>query len=232
MKIVHHLLLVVIAAGALAGTAGAQIYQKIPQKTGNRKSVQDSDPVFPAGFTSVNIAPGSAIFPSPTAIAFAPDGRIFVACQAGQVFIVQNGVRVSQAFIDLRQEVLSRGDAGMLGIALDPNFASNGYVYLSYAVDPDSDGIDTNSVAFGRVVRYQVSQSNPNVADLSSRLILIGRTWSDGTPLPWVDHAIDQLRFGTDGTLLVGIGDGGHAAFADSGGTDSAEFLPGRADPA
>ena len=72
----------------------------------------------------------------PTAFAFAPDGRIFIAEKGGAVQIVKNGSLLSTPFYTV-SPVNTYGDRGLLGIALDPNFASNHYVYLSYTYDVD-----------------------------------------------------------------------------------------------
>ena len=65
-------------------------------------------------------------------MAFAPDGRIFVAQQSGQLRIIKNGTLLQQPFISL--SVSSSGERGLLGIAFDPNFSSNNYIYLYYTL--------------------------------------------------------------------------------------------------
>jgi len=65
-------------------------------------------------------------------MAFAPDGRLFIAEQAGKVRIFKNDVLLSSSFIELTVD--SQGERGLDGIAIDPNFETNGYVYLYYTV--------------------------------------------------------------------------------------------------
>ena len=84
---------------------------------------------LPAGFSQVLVANG---IPSPTAMAFAPDGRIFVCQQNGQLRVVKNNVLLIQPMISL--SVTSSGERGLIGIALDPNFATNHYIYLYYTL--------------------------------------------------------------------------------------------------
>ena len=65
-------------------------------------------------------------------MALAPDGRIFVCQQGGQLRVIDNGVLLSAPFVSL--SVNSAGERGLLGVAFDPNFVSNGYVYVYYTV--------------------------------------------------------------------------------------------------
>src|SRR4051794_23639053 len=80
---------------------------------------------LPGGFTERQLAGGLR---SPTAMALAPDGRLFVLEQAGNVRIVKNGVLLPSPFLTVHTELI--GERGLLGIAFDPNFASNHFVYL------------------------------------------------------------------------------------------------------
>jgi glucose/arabinose dehydrogenase len=162
------------------------------------------------------------------ALAFAPDGRLFVSEKSGAVWVVKDNARLAAPFIDLADEVLANGDRGLLGIALDPAFADNHHVYLLYTVDPDADGVDDEGVCFGRLARYTASAANPNVADPGSRRVLLGSSWSSGPPSLTSSHAVGCLRFGTDGTLLVGVGDGAHPSGVDAGGRDPVGFTGGR----
>ncbi len=180
---------------------------------------------LPPGFQRVTI---SSSLVSPTAIAFTPDGRIFVAEQRGTVRVFVNGVMQPDFFIDLRDEVAGAGYRGLLGIAVDPNFLVNRHVYLACTVDPIAGEPDENdeTPTFNRLVRYTGSEaSGGNVADVASRTVLIGTTPGEGIPACFA-HTIDTLRFGHDGTLLVSCGDGGHYDFADGGGHDPACFQP------
>ena len=68
-------------------------------------------------------------------LTFASDGRMLVWEKAGRVWIVENGVRSAAPLIDISEEVGDWRDYGLLGFALDPNFYSNGYIYLLYVVD-------------------------------------------------------------------------------------------------
>src|SRR5262245_44372810 len=86
------------------------------------------------GFTSelVLTLPAFSIVGS----AFAPDGRIFVWQREGIIRIYENGQLLTTPFIDISSEVNIGGDRGLLGVALDPNLAQTGYVYLLYVYEP------------------------------------------------------------------------------------------------
>ena len=186
----------------------------------------------PAGFVDEN-AFSSQTFNLPVQLVFLPDGSKLVVEKDGVIWTVTAaGVKLPTPFIDLSAKVLSNDDRGLLGVALDPDFASNRWVYMLYTVDPDSDGVDTNIPAFGRLERYKTSAANPAVADLSTRQILIGGGFADGVPEPPrnMHHMVGTLRFAPDKTLLIGSGDGGNADITDAGGTDPS-FGPGLIDP-
>jgi glucose/arabinose dehydrogenase len=135
--------------------------------------------------------------------------------------------------IDLRNEVLDdlNSDRGLLGVAVDPAFASNRYVYLLYTVDPDTNGVDSENDAFGRLVRYRMSLADSNAIDPSTRAVLMGRVWSEGPASGSITHTIAGLRWGRDGSLLVSIGDGAHYEFMDDGGSDAGLFGAGKTSP-
>ncbi|WP_236676234.1 PQQ-dependent sugar dehydrogenase [Chryseolinea lacunae] len=93
--------------------------------------VQAFAQVFPSGFSRVQVASGIG---SPTVMAFAPDGRIFVAQQNGALRVIKNGALLTTPFVQV--SVNSSGERGLIGIALDPNFATNQFIYLYYTL-PD-----------------------------------------------------------------------------------------------
>jgi glucose/arabinose dehydrogenase len=196
-----------------------------------------SSQTVPPGFTIANAFP-AASFTTPVQIVFLPDGRKFVVEKAGQVRVLtKTGAQLSTPFIDLSLKVLNNADRGLLGVALDPDFTTNHWVYFLYVVNPDSiSGVDGSVSAFSRCERYQISATDTNVADLTSRQILIGGTWPVAIPDPSNDgsHTIGTMRFGTDKTLLIGSGDAANFSVADAGGLSSsaAGFGAGKTDPA
>lgn len=186
---------------------------------------------LPPQFILRNAASGRS-FNLPVAIAFAPGNRIFVAEKRGSVYVIQNGTKLSTPFINLENEVLSNEAQGMLGIAFDPDFLNNRWVYLLYVVDP-TGGMDTDLHAFSRLTRYRAQSGNLNVADLSTRQVLIGNSWSDGIIACSGQHVIGALRFGSDGTLLFSSGEASVSGVGpDAGGHHPECFGPGKFDPA
>lgn len=182
------------------------------------------------GFVVDNAVPGPA-FDLPVGIKFLPDGRMLVLEKPGRLWVVKNGVRHPVPMWSATNEVLSNDDRGALGLEVDPAFSTNHYLYLLYTVDPDSNGVDTNDEAFGRLVRYQVSATDSNALDPSSRAVLLGLDWSHGPLVASSTHTIGSLQFASDGSLIVSVGEGAQFNTADGGGHDPNGFLPGRTNP-
>lgn len=177
---------------------------------------------LPAGFETSVVAGG---FIQPTTIAFTPDGRIFVAEKAGTVRVIKNGVLLPTPLISL-SDVNSYGDRGLIGMAVDPNFSSNGYIYLSYTFE-NTPGTAFSGIKTARVVRVTVQG---DTAEESSKVILIGSIGGNATTPSCENfavtedciasdapsHTIGGMRFGPDGKLYVATGDGAHFDYADS----------------
>src|SRR5437879_1553844 len=88
---------------------------------------------LPSGFVETTVVSG---LNAPTAMEFAPDGRLFVLEQGGNVELVRPD---GTTFAALHLNVDSAGERGLLGIAFDPNYASNHFAYLYYT-NPDAGG--------------------------------------------------------------------------------------------
>jgi glucose/arabinose dehydrogenase len=186
---------------------------------------------LPANFVLDDVTPSSA-FLFPTGIAFLPDGRLLVAEKNGDLWAVQGGVKPVNPMWSSENEVLSNHDKGLLDVAVDPNYFVNHYVYLLLTVDPDSDGTDTNTVAFARLSRFTVNFTDSQTVIPSSRAVLLGVDWSHGPPTGSTTHTIGSLRWGSDGTLLVSVGDGADGSSnMDPGGQYPALFGVNRANP-
>src|SRR4051794_16585893 len=111
-------------------------------------------------------------------LAFAPDGRLFVWQKNGVVRVIKNGQVLSTPFIDLSAKVNTFDDRGFWGLAFDPQFETNGYVYMSYtfenAGDPNSTAARTS-----RLTRVTASSTNPDVALPATETVILGGI---GTP--------------------------------------------------
>lgn len=196
-------------------------------------------PALPPGFADQLVIGG---WDRAAGLAFAPDGRCFVWEKSGRVWLVEGGVKSSQPVIDIRSEVRDFADYGLLGLALDPNFLSNGRIYLLYGVDyydltrVGTPGYDPNQSNYardsiGRLTRYTLNASNgfrsivPN-----SRKVLVGETISTGFPMVHQSHGVGTLAFGEDGALFAGSGDSASFLEVDNGGPRAASSNTGVAD--
>ncbi len=185
----------------------------------------------PSGFTVENMVPATT-FTVPTALVFLPDGRYMVAEKSGRVRMVVNNVVRANAVINLSTEVLDLNDRGLLDVAVDPAYFSNHYIYLLYTVDPDTNGVDTDTPSFGRLVRYTMNTSgDTNVVNTATRTVLMGTNWPNGPLIANGSHTIGSLRWGRDGSLLVSIGEGANFQYADNGGLYPSAFGAGKTDP-
>ena len=183
---------------------------------------------LPPGFVTRSLP---FVFDRPTDLAFLPDGGLLVSEKGGIVYVVRGNQRWTMW--EHEAEVLNTDDRGLLAIAVDPHFTSNRRLYFLFTVDPDSNGIELDNYddAFARLVRYEVSASDSNLVDESTRKVLIGATWPEGFPSGSGHHTIAALEWGSDGSLLVSAGDGAHFEQVDAGGLDPGLFAPGRTDP-
>ena len=140
----------------------------------------------PTGFTDSLVAAGLT---DPTAMALAPDGRIFVCEQRGTLRVIKNGVLQPTPFLTVTVD--SAGERGLLGIAFDPNFVSNQLVYVYYTAP---------TPAHNRVSRFI---ANGDVALAGSETILMELpNLSTAT-----NHNAGAIHFGPDGLLYVATGD-------------------------
>ncbi len=127
-------------------------------------------------------------FNQPIAIAWAPDGRLFIAEREGTIRIVQDGVLLSEPFA--QPEVYAEGEGGLLGLALSPDFESNGHVF-AFATVSDKEQ---------RILRWT---DENNVGQ--SQTVIRGNLPTTGTV-----HNGGCIRFGSDGMLYFSVGDTGH----------------------
>ncbi|HSL19978.1 MAG TPA: PQQ-dependent sugar dehydrogenase [Vicinamibacterales bacterium] len=142
----------------------------------------------------------------PWAMAFAPDGRIFVTERPGRVRIIQNGQVLPAAALTLT-DVYATGEAGLLGIALHPGFASNRFVYLVYTAN--AGGQPAN-----RLVRYREVNSV-----LAERAVLL-----DDVPGAAI-HDGSRLKFGPDGLLYMTMGDAAVTSLSQQLGSFAGKIL-------
>jgi glucose/arabinose dehydrogenase len=140
----------------------------------------------------------------------APPGdtkRLFIVCQTGQIHILnlQTGALNATNFLDISAQLTATtGEQGLLGLAFDPNYATNGKFYLNFVVPGGAFGNGTTHVS-----QFQVSATNVDVADLSNEKILI--TFDH----PYANHNGGWIAFsprpGDGNNLYIDTGDGGNA---------------------
>ena len=140
---------------------------------------------LPTGFSETLVTSGLS---NATAMTFAPDGRLFVCQQAGQLRVIQNGALLPAPFVSLTVD--SQGERGLLGVAIDPNFAVNQYVYVYYTA--------TTPAIHNRISRFT---ANGNVA-AGPEVVLL-----DLHNLSATNHNGGGIHFAIDGTLIAGVGE-------------------------
>jgi glucose/arabinose dehydrogenase len=129
-----------------------------------------------------------------TAFAQAPDGRIFVTQQLGTIRVIKDGAVLPTPFATMTVD--SSGERGVLGIALHPDFASNGFVYV-YSTR-------TEGGSHNRISRYTAAG---DVAAAGSEITLVDLPTLPGSNI----HNGGAIHFGSDGKLYAGVGDAGVA---------------------
>lgn len=141
--------------------------------------------LLPAGFQRQVVTESLS---EPTALEFLPDGRLLIAQRGGAIRVLVAGVLLPTPLIQLNCDT-SNGERGLLGLAADPQFASNGYVYAFYTTTEPRD----------RVSRFQVVG---NQASPSSEQVV----WDAPTTASDFHHG-GAIEFATDGKLLIAVGD-------------------------
>ena len=151
---------------------------------------------LPSGFSESVVASGIS---SPTAMDFAPDGRWFVCQQNGQLRVIKNGVLLAGPFLTVTPD--SIGERGLLGVAFDPNFANNQWVYIYYTVP--------GSPAHNRVSRFTASG---DVAVPGSETVILDLNGLSSAS----NHNGGAIHFGVDGKLYVAVGENANSANAQT----------------
>ncbi|HEX5718789.1 MAG TPA: PQQ-dependent sugar dehydrogenase [Thermoanaerobaculia bacterium] len=141
---------------------------------------------LPADFTETLLAKGIV---RPTAMALAPDGRIFVCEQTGALRVVKDGKLLPQPFVTV--PVFTEGERGLLGVTVDPDFPRTPHVYVYYTA--------TKPVVHNRVSRF--TASGDRAAHGSETAIL------DLPQLAKPIHNGGAMHFGPDGHLYIAVGE-------------------------
>jgi len=166
---------------------------------------------LPGGFTESVIATG---LQRPTAMAFAPDGRLFVCQQGGALRVITAaGTLLATPFTTVTVD--SNGERGLLGVTFDPAFQSNHFVYIYYTA--------TTPSSHNRVSRFT---ANGDVAVAGSESVVV-----DLEPLTSAtNHNGGAIHFGPDGTLYLAVGENANGANSQSFGNRLGKVLRINAD--
>lgn len=134
-------------------------------------------------------------FSNAVEITHAGDSRLFVVQKAGLIRILNSDGSINATpFLDVSSLTVSSGERGLLGLAFHPNYTTNGYFFINY----------TNTLGNTVIARYSVNPSNPNLANTTGVILMT-------ITQPYANHNGGSLKFGPDGYLYIGMGDGGSA---------------------
>jgi len=210
--------ILVAAAAPPAGSTATPTPTPVPDPSATPTIVPTATPLpegasppehVPAGVVGDTFVPDANY---PVAFAFAPDGRLFYnELKTGKVRIVRDGQLLADPFYQFK--VAGQPETGLIGLALDPGFSTNHYVYVFYTSVPDGQ-----------------DNGGPNGPNEVVRLTDVASKGTDPTPilidLPSAPiHNSGTIRFGPDGKLYVSLGDNDEGSNAQDLGTLAGKIL-------
>ena len=178
-------------------------------------AAQEPNPFDPAAF-AVGLELVADGLDQPVHVADPSDGsgRLFVVEQPGRIRIVRDREVVAEPFLDIVDLVESEGsEQGLLSVAFAPDFSETGTFYVGYTAR-SGEGAGDNTVA-----RYRVAADDPDRADPDSGEVLLA------VPDPFRNHNGGLVLFGPDGSLYVGLGDGGSRGDPEGNGQNAHTLL-------
>jgi glucose/arabinose dehydrogenase len=151
-------------------------------------------------------------FASPVYLTAAPGDtqRLFVVEQDGRVLVLHHDTVQSRPFLDIRGQIAAGGERGLLSLAFDPLYDTNGRFFVYF----------TNPAGDIRIVRYNVSATDADSADEATADTVLAVAHPGQA-----NHNGGQLQFGPDGMLWAGTGDGGGDGDPDGNGQDKHVLL-------
>jgi cysteine-rich repeat protein len=189
-------------AALLLGASACSTRQPAAQESVG--SVSEAAAIQDANFADSVYATG---LQGPTTMTFAPDGRLFVSEKDGNLRVIKNGTLLSQPFVTLAVD--TGNERGLMGIAFDPNFNSNHFLYVYYT--------STAGSIHNRLSRFT---ANGDVAVAGSELVL-----ADLPTLGAANHNGGAVHFGLDGKLYVSVGENAVSSNAQSMTTPLGKML-------
>lgn len=173
--------------------------------------------MFRFGFSQIEIdfTPVSLSGPSLdniTDIVSAEDGsgKLYIVQKEGVIRIIDDGVVLTQEFLNISGLVESGGERGLLGLAFHPDYPGSPYIFVNYVID------NTNTT---RIVRYTVPAATPDNADENSDKLILQVNGIQS------NHKAGDLVFGPDGYLYITMGDGGGGGDPENTGQDFTRLL-------
>jgi len=169
---------VMVTIGYLTGCSGNEQDSQLPTSTSATLQTVTTNLSFPVFMTG---APADNV-------------RLFIVEKGGLIRIFNRNSSSLTTFLDLRVLISTGGERGLLGMALDPDYSTNGQFYVFY----------TNTTGDIVIARYLRNAANPNIADFSSGTTLLTVLHPN-----FSNHNGGMLAFGPEGCLYAGVGDGG-----------------------
>ncbi len=160
---------------------------------------------------SIKLIPFSNGYTLPLGVENCGDNRLFIIQKTGQIIICDTlGVKTATPYLDISDRILTAGsEQGLLGVAFDPKYSSNGFFYVNYI----------NKSGNTQISRFKVSSGNRNLADKNSETFLLS------IQQPYANHNGGCMRFGKDGYLYIAVGDGGSGGDPQNNAQNPATLL-------
>jgi glucose/arabinose dehydrogenase len=161
--------------------------------SGCNSQFESETPVPPEGAVPVALEQVAEGLDFPLYLTAPPgDPRLFVVEKGGAIRVIKDGALLAEPFLDIHAQVSTGGEQGLLGLAFDPAYATNGRFIVHY----------TNTAGDTRLSAFHVS-ADPDRANPTSEQVLLA------VDQPFANHNGGQIAFGPDGFLYLGLGDGG-----------------------
>lgn len=187
---------IVFLALVLLSAIGYGVYQFLHAREDVAPIVSNDDP--PAGAPRLNATVLASNLDHPWDIAFLPDSTMLFTERAGTISKLTDGA-VSQ--IEQPDDVVAQGEGGMLGLAVDPDFDNNRFIYACFNSSQDNRDV--------RVVRWTLNSQRTSLSDRKDIVT--------GMPANQTGrHSGCRIDFGPDGNLWIGTGDAAEASAPQS----------------
>lgn len=169
---------------------------------GEIPSSQEDGGTMPEPLTTVGLETVVEGLEQPLDFSYVPDSELrYVATRPGEILVIDDGDLRGEPLLDIRERVVGGGERGLLGVALHPEFAENGRIFVRYSSAPREETPDGYSHTFV-LSEFEVNDDMTHADADTERTIL-------EIPQPQSNHNAGDLAFGPDGYLYVPTGDGG-----------------------